>query len=62
MFIGLGVLFQDMDVISFGILKIVVLLITLVTEGEGKHSRQKRYQSKEPWWHFDRLVQAVLIV
>jgi len=49
MFIGLGVLFQDMDVISFAILKIVVLLITLVTEGEGKHSRQKRYQSKEPW-------------
>lgn len=49
MFIGLGVLFQDMDVISFGILKIVVLLITLVTEGEEKHSRQKRYQSKEPW-------------
>lgn len=43
----LCLLFQGMDFINLGILKIVWLIITLVIKGKGKNSRQKSYESKK---------------
>lgn len=44
---GLCLLFQGMDFINLGSLKIVWLIITLVIKGKGKNSRQKSYESKK---------------